>query len=101
MPNGKIEILQDYSTPANGVAGYNAAAIHIAYTGGVDGSGAPADTRTIGQRNALLKLVKELHQVYPNAIIQGHRDFPGVTKACPSFDVTSWLIKNKILYGIN
>jgi N-acetylmuramoyl-L-alanine amidase len=23
---------------------------------------------------------------YPTAIIQGHRDFSGVNKACPSFD---------------
>ena len=26
-----------------------------------------------------------------NAEILGHRDLPGVRKACPSFDVSSWL----------
>jgi N-acetylmuramoyl-L-alanine amidase len=24
--------------------------------------------------------------MFPNAIIQGHKDFPNVAKACPSFD---------------
>jgi hypothetical protein len=24
-------------------------------------------------------------------MILGHRDFPGVTKRCPSFDVREWL----------
>jgi N-acetylmuramoyl-L-alanine amidase len=31
-------------------------------------------------------LVVRLKQQYPQAQIQGHRDFPFVKKACPSFD---------------
>ena len=38
---------------------------------------------------ALIKLLNELRAKYPKAIIQGHRDFPGVNKACPSFDAKS------------
>ena len=32
-----------------------------------------------------------LRNKYPNAIIQGHRDFDGVRKSCPRFDVKEWL----------
>lgn len=48
--------------------------------------GAPKDTRTPEQKKSLLKLLKELKKLYPNAEILGHRDFPNVKKACPSFD---------------
>jgi hypothetical protein len=27
----------------------------------------------------------------PGLIVRGHRDWPGVAKACPSFDVAAWL----------
>ena len=33
-----------------------------------------------------LKILKELRVKFPKAKIQGHRDFPNVKKACPSFD---------------
>jgi N-acetylmuramoyl-L-alanine amidase len=32
--------------------------------------------------------------LYPNAVVQGHRDFPKVTKACPSFDAKAWAKAN-------
>ena len=34
----------------------------------------------------MLDCIKKLRAKYPNAIIQGHRDFPNVAKACPQFD---------------
>jgi hypothetical protein len=36
-------------------------------------------------------IVKDLQSKYPNAKVLGHRDFPKVSKACPSFDVAAWL----------
>ena len=46
----------------------------------------PKDTRTVAQKEALKKLLKELKALYPQAEILGHRDFPGVAKACPCFN---------------
>jgi N-acetylmuramoyl-L-alanine amidase len=39
----------------------------------------------------MFSLIVKLSNKYPKAEILGHRDFPGVAKACPSFDVKSWL----------
>ena len=71
---------------ANGVKGYNSNSIHFSYIGGIDESGRPKDTRTLKQKESLLYLVKQAKKQFPNAIVQGHKDFKGVVKACPSFD---------------
>lgn len=86
MPNGEIVNLLPIEKVSNGVAGFNSALINIAYLGGVDAKNQPQDTRTPQQKASLLKVLKELKQKFPTAIIQGHRDFPNVKKACPSFD---------------
>jgi N-acetylmuramoyl-L-alanine amidase len=94
--NGNVVSLEDYATPTNGVAGQNSHSIHICYIGGIDAKGQPSDNRTIAQRSSMLNLVKEARQLFPKAKICGHRDFPGVKKACPSFDVSKWLKDNGI-----
>ncbi|MGV2452423.1 UNVERIFIED_CONTAM: N-acetylmuramoyl-L-alanine amidase [Ralstonia mannitolilytica] len=71
---------------SNGVAGWNSQIINISYIGGVDKNNQPKDTRTPEQKASILKLLKELKSKFPKAKIQGHRDFPNVHKACPSFD---------------
>jgi N-acetylmuramoyl-L-alanine amidase len=76
---------------ANGVKGFNENAIHVSYVGGADANGHPIDNRTDAQKVSLYKKLVELADKYPYAIILGHRDFPGVTKRCPSFDVKTWL----------
>lgn len=85
-PNGEAVQLLDIEKISNGVAGFNHETINISYIGGVDSKNNPKDTRTDAQKATLLKLLKELKIKYPNAVIQGHRDFPNVKKACPSFD---------------
>lgn len=89
--NGGVKQLATEDQVTNGVAGYNAHSIHISYIGGIDGAGKPEDTRTPAQKEAQIKLLKTLRAKYPKAAIMGHRDFPGVKKACPSFNVESWL----------
>lgn len=86
MPDGEIVSLLPIEQVSNGVAGFNSVLINIAYLGGVDAKNFPQDTRTPQQKASLLKLLKELKQKFPTATIQGHRDFPKVKKACPSFD---------------
>ncbi len=71
---------------SNGVVGWNTQIINISYIGGVDKNNNPKDTRTSEQKASLLKLIRELKSKFAKAKIQGHRDFPNVHKACPSFD---------------
>ena len=69
--------------------GYNSHSIGVCYEGGLDSNGDPADTRTPRQKRALLRLLKRLKAEHPQARIVGHRDLPGVHKACPCFDATA------------
>ena len=83
--NGLIHELANYEQVTNGVKGYNSESIHFSYIGGIDERGKAKDTRTLKQKESLLYLIKQAKKLYPNAIVQGHRDF-GANKACPSFD---------------
>lgn len=86
-PDGSVVNLLDIDKISNGVKGYNHETINISYIGGIDeASGNPKDTRTDAQKVAIKNLLIQLRAKFPNAIIQGHRDFPNVKKACPSFD---------------
>lgn len=92
--DGKIHQLLDTEKVSNGVKGFNSVTVNIAYTGGMDG----VDNRTDEQKKSLLTLLKLLRKRYPDAVIQGHRDFsPDLNgngkieksewiKMCPSFD---------------
>lgn len=92
--DGKIHQLLDTEKVSNGVKGYNSVTVNIAYTGGMDG----VDNRTDEQKKSLIILLKLLRKRYPDAVIQGHRDFsPDLNgngkieknewiKMCPSFD---------------
>ena len=83
---GNVVNLLPIELVSNGVQGYNSQTINISYVGGIDKSEKPKDTRTEAQKQSILKLLKELRVKFPKAKIQGHRDFPNVKKACPSFD---------------
>lgn len=64
--------------------GHNDRSISVAYVGGIDTAGNPADTRTVEQSIALKQLLSDLLVRYPDAEIHGHREF--AAKACPCFD---------------
>lgn len=87
---GKIHNLQPEHLPSNGVAGHNADSIHVSYIGGVE-NGKAKDTRSAYQKEVMEALLMRLMLKYPKARILGHRDFAGVKKDCPSFDVAAWL----------
>lgn len=70
----------------------NTGNIGICYVGGMDAQNKkPKDTRTGPQRETLRALVSAYRAMYPGIIVRGHRDWPGVAKACPSFDVATEL----------
>jgi len=61
---------------------HNKYSIGVCYEGGLDARGQPADTRTTEQKAALRRLLTELHERYPRAVIVGHHDL-NPQKACP------------------
>lgn len=98
LANGAVRQLLDESKVSNGVQGYNATSINVAYTGGIDKNGKGVDNRTEEQKKSLVSLLKSLKERYPNAKIMGHRDISpdknnnGIVdpweriKECPCFD---------------
>jgi N-acetylmuramoyl-L-alanine amidase len=92
-PDGTVVKLLDESKNSYGVYAHNSECISISYIGGIDKAGKPKDTRTKNQERAMFNKIKEIMGRYPQAKMLGHRDFPGVKKACPSFDVKTWFTK--------
>lgn len=66
---------------------HNRHSIGVCYIGGLASDGkTPADTRTPAQREALKRLLDDLHRRYPNALVVGHHDLDP-RKACPCYNV--------------
>lgn len=85
-PDGTAHRLAPDTTVCNGVAGHNQHSLHVSYIGGIDSKGRAIDNRTEAQKATLLRILTEWKRQYPKAVIQGHRDFAGVRKSCPSFN---------------
>jgi N-acetylmuramoyl-L-alanine amidase len=90
LRDGKITQLLDESKITYGAYGHNKDSVHVSYIGGIDEKGKPKDNRTDAQKEAMYAKLIELSKKYPKAQILGHRDFPNVAKACPSFDAGTW-----------
>lgn len=85
----KVRGLSDDRLGAH-VGGHNTGNIGVCYVGGMDEHNEhPKDTRTAAQKKALQELVAEYRQKYAGIKVLGHRDWPGVMKACPSFNVST------------
>lgn len=93
--DGTIAQLQPEDKAANGVKGYNANAIHVAYIGGLrmpNGTKIYEDTRTLEQMMALRLILRDIRGRYPKAFILGHRSIWGEYspekwgKVCPCFN---------------
>lgn len=81
--------------------GYNRESVGIAYEGGLDIQGLPADTRTPEQKHSLRVLIRTLKKMFPISRVCGHRDLSpdsngnGVVepsewlKQCPCFEVAT------------
>lgn len=83
--DGSVHKGRDISEIGAHVQGQNSNSIGICYIGGLDSNGKAKDTRTDAQKASLVKLVAELKEQFPDAIIHGHNEF--ANKACPCFDV--------------
>lgn len=90
---GRVHLGRDVDISGSHVSGYNSHSIGVVYVGGLENDPRKPynqlkakDTRTNAQKAALMSLLMDLRKLYPKAVIKGHRDFPKVSKACPSFD---------------
>lgn len=89
--DGTVEPGRELDERGAHVEDHNHESIGICMVGGVDAKMRPANNFTVQQFAALTVLLRKLKDTaYPDAVVQGHRDFPGVAKACPSFDVKGW-----------
>lgn len=102
--DGTIENGRAIEKPGAHCIGWNNRSIGICYIGGLDACGHPADTRTPKQKEAMKTLISRLqHEYFGIRTILGHRDTsPDLNgdgriepnefiKACPCFDVRTWL----------
>ena len=91
--SGQLEIGRDEDEIGAHVQGYNAVSIGVCLVGGVDADDVSKaeNNFTEEQFSTLRTLLERLQIQYPDAEVLGHRDFPDVAKACPSFDVRAWL----------
>lgn len=88
--NGKIERGRPESRIGAHVQGHNHDSIGICLVGGVNENLVPENNYTEAQWSSLEGLLRKLAAKYPEANVRGHRDFPGVSKACPCFDAEPW-----------
>lgn len=99
--DGAVHTLLGEEEVSNGVKGYNSVCINVAYIGGIEKRGGKlvgVDNRSEAQKESLIRLLSSLKARYPQATIQGHRDFSpdlngnGIIdpweriKECPCFD---------------
>jgi N-acetylmuramoyl-L-alanine amidase len=89
--DGDLEIGRPELQIGAHVEGFNSVSLGVCMVGGINAQGKPENNFTEAQFKTLEKLLRDLRKRYPTAIIQGHRDFPKVNKACPSFSVTDWV----------
>jgi N-acetylmuramoyl-L-alanine amidase len=91
LRDGTVQIGRPIDYQGAHVEGFNSKALGICLVGGINEDGEPEDNFTPEQKAALLTTLRFCRLYARGARIQGHRDFPGVAKACPSFDVRAWL----------
>lgn len=94
--DGTVQPGRDEDSIGAHVLSYNATSIGICIVGGVDAAGKSVNNFSPAQFDALEALLRTLKVKHPQAVIQGHRDFPAVAKDCPCWNVKPWVIKQGI-----
>jgi len=92
--DGKVERGRAENLVGSHVAGRNSNSVGVCMVGGVSQKDIkPENNFTPAQFASLKTLLKMLADKYKSAVVLGHRDFPKVSKACPSFDAIAWAKK--------
>ncbi|MCO5735946.1 N-acetylmuramoyl-L-alanine amidase [Stenotrophomonas maltophilia] len=95
--DGSIEKGRADTIPGAHAEGYNGKSLGVCLVGGVSENDVKVaeNNFTEAQFDALHTLLRQLRASHPNAKVIGHREV-NRGKACPSFDVQEWLIRNPI-----
>lgn len=96
--DGTVETGRSLDTPgAHAGRPINQMSLAICLAGGIDNleDKRPEDNFTDEQRDSLFRTLKDLVERTGGQVV-GHTDLPGVTKACPSFDVRAWFYRRLI-----
>lgn len=95
--NGAVEPGRPVDQPGAHEPRINNRSLAVCLVGGAPPLGSAASKAGLGENNytpaqfaSLVTLLRELKAKHPAAEVLGHRDVPGVRKACPSFDVRPW-----------
>jgi N-acetylmuramoyl-L-alanine amidase len=93
--DGRVEKGRPVDMIGAHVAAYNATSVGVCMVGGVSQKDytKAENNFTAAQFASLKTVLKMLSEKYPGAKVLGHRDFPKVAKACPSFDAIAWAKK--------
>jgi N-acetylmuramoyl-L-alanine amidase len=89
--DGRWETGRPHERAGAHARGYNHSSLGICLAGGVNAAGQPDCNYTAPQWRVLANLVRQLRRQYAGCQVVGHRDLPGVGKACPVFDVLAWV----------
>ena len=100
--DGTVEKGRPVDMPGAHEPKINSRSVAVCMVGGAPPIGSEAAKKGLGENNftpaqwsSLETLVRELHRKFPKAEVIGHRDVPGVRKACPSFNVRAWWIEHR------
>lgn len=88
--DGTLNSGRDLDEVGAHVEGYNSISWGVCMVGGVNEDNYAVENFTPAQYRTLKTVIEKLLTLAPKAEVLGHRDFPGVRKACPSFDVKPW-----------
>jgi N-acetylmuramoyl-L-alanine amidase len=87
--SGKLETGRPLIEVGSHTQGYNAGSIGVCIVGGLGDKGQAEANFTPAQWETLKEYVKAFKATYPTATVHGHNEF--AAKACPSFNVQTWL----------
>lgn len=88
--DGTLETGRPLTERGAHIEDFNHCSVGICMVGGIDKQGKAENNFTELQFGTLHQLLLALAKTYPDAVVQGHRDFPNVHKDCPCFDVKQW-----------
>ncbi|MGB6230746.1 MAG: N-acetylmuramoyl-L-alanine amidase [Litorimonas sp.] len=94
--NGAFEPGRSVHKTGAHARGFNRNSIGVCLAGGLGRDNRPAPDYTRAQWRTLRRVIACLREQYPDADFVGHRDLPGVAKACPSFDLRHWLATGEV-----
>lgn len=96
LRDGNVETGRTLDEVGAHVEGKNTGNLGICLVGGVNEEGKSEANFTDDQYHSLAVLLEQLLKQFPKAEIKGHRDWPGVRKDCPCFNVKDWWHKTMV-----